>query len=52
VNDREKNTGNAVHVKEPKNPSFKEYESISKEKLIDALVLAKINEAHLKKNTQ
>ena len=34
---------------EPGDSSLKEYESMSKEELIDALVMARINEARLKK---
>ncbi len=37
------------HIEEQKDPSLKEYESMSKEELIDALVMARINEARLKK---
>ena len=36
-------------VENPKDSSLKEYESMSKEELIDALVMARINEARLKK---
>lgn len=36
-------------IGDPKDPSLKEYESMSKEELIDALVMARINEARLKK---
>ena len=36
-------------IEEPKDSSLKEYESMSKEELIDALVMARINEARLKK---
>lgn len=36
-------------IETPKDSSFKEYESMSKEELIDALVMARINEARLKK---
>lgn len=45
-----KKTGNATQpVEAPKDPGLKEYESMSKEELIDALVMARINEARLKK---
>ena len=36
-------------IETPKDSSLKEYESMSKEELIDALVMARINEARLKK---
>ena len=36
-------------IEDPKDSSLKEYESMSKEELIDALVMARINEARLKK---
>lgn len=36
-------------IEDQKDPSLKEYESMSKEELIDALVMARINEARLKK---
>ncbi len=36
-------------IEVPKDPSLKEYESMSKEELIDALIMARINEARLKK---
>lgn len=39
-------------IETPKDSSLKEYESMSKEELIDALVMARINEARLKKVTQ
>ncbi len=46
-----KKTGNVTQPTwDSKNPSFKEYKSISKEDLIDALVMARINEARLKKD--
>ena len=45
-----KKIGNVTQpVDGPKDSSFKEYESMSKEELIDALVMARINEARLKK---
>lgn len=47
---RRKKTGNVTQpVDDPKDSSLKEYESMSKEELIDALVMARINEARLKK---
>ncbi len=47
---RRKKTGNATHpIEAPNDTSLKEYESMSKEELIDALVMARINEARLKK---
>lgn len=47
---RRKKTRNVTQpVGEPKDSSLKEYESMSKEELIDALVMARINEARLKK---
>ncbi len=47
---RTKRTGNpSQHLEKQKDPSLKEYEAMSKEELIDALVVAKINEARLKK---
>ncbi len=50
---RRKKTGNAIPpVEEQKDPSLKEYEAMSKEELIDALVMARINEARLKKAAQ
>lgn len=39
----------ARHIEEHKEPSLKEYESMSKDELIQALVMARINEARLKK---
>ena len=43
-------TGNVTQpTRDPKDSSLKEYESMSKEELIDALVMARINEARLKK---
>lgn len=36
-------------IEDQKEPSLKEYESMSKEELIDALIMARINEARLKK---
>lgn len=36
-------------VENQKDPSLKVYESMSKEELIDALIMARINEARLKK---
>ena len=45
-----KKTGNVTQpARAPKDSSLKEYESMSKEELIDALVMARINEARLKK---
>ncbi len=47
---RRKKTGNATqHIRDQKDSSLKEYEAMSKEELIDALVMARINEARLKK---
>ncbi len=47
---RTKRTGNpSQHLEKQKDLSLKEYEAMSKEELIDALVVAKINEARLKK---
>jgi transposase len=47
---RRKENGNAtLHVEEQKDSSLKEYETMSKEELIDALIMARINEARLKK---
>lgn len=47
---RRKKTGSVTQpVEDPKDSSLKEYESMSKEELIDALVMARINEARLKK---
>lgn len=47
---RRKKTGNITHpIEDLKDSSLKEYESMSKEELIDALVMARINEARLKK---
>ncbi len=48
---RRKKTENVTqHIEEEqKDSSLKEYESMSKEELIDALVMARINEARLKK---
>ncbi len=48
-----KKPGNTTqHIEDQKDYSLKEYESMSKEGLIDALVMARINEARLKKATQ
>lgn len=45
-----KKTWNATqHIEDQKDSSLKEYEAMSKEELIDALVMARINEARLKK---
>lgn len=45
-----KKTKNVIQpVEDPKDPSLKEYESMSKEELIDALVMARINEARQKR---
>lgn len=42
--------GNATQrIADQNDPSLKEYEAMSKEELIDALVMARINEARLKK---
>lgn len=50
---RRKKTGNAIQpIEEQKDPSLKEYEAMSKEELLDALVMAQINEARLKKAAQ
>lgn len=50
---RGKKTMNATQrIGDRKDPSPKEYEVISKEELIDAPVIAMINEARLKKDTQ
>ena len=47
---RRKKTGNVTQpIDGLKDSSLKEYESMSKEELIDALVMARINEARLKK---
>lgn len=47
---RRKKTGNTTQpIEGQKDSSLKEYESMSKEELIDALVMARINEARLKK---
>ncbi len=47
---RRKKTENATqHIEAQKDSSLKEYEAMSKEELIDALVMARINEARLKK---
>jgi len=43
------NGGIPAHIEKEKDPSLKEYEEMSREDLIDALVLARINEARLKK---
>ena len=48
-----KKTGNVTEpARDPEDSSLKEYESMSKEELIDALVMARINEARLKKAAQ
>lgn len=39
-------------IETPKNPSLKIYKAMTKEELIDALVIARINEARLKKVIQ
>ncbi len=49
---RHNNGGILAHIEKEKNPSLKGYEEMSREGLIDALVLARINEARLKKGTQ
>lgn len=50
---RRKKSGNiAQPIKYPKDSSLKECESMLKEELIDALIMALINEALLKKATQ
>lgn len=46
---RKKSENVTQPVENPKDSSLKEYESMSKEELIDALVMARINEARLKK---
>lgn len=47
---RGKREGSTVrHIDEQKDPSLEEYETMSREELIDALVMARINEARLKK---
>lgn len=47
---RGKKAGNVTQpIEDQKEPSLKEYEAMSKEELIDALVMARINEARLKK---
>ena len=47
---RRKKTGNITQpIGDQKDPSLKEYESMSKEEPIDALVMARINEVRLKK---
>lgn len=46
---RKKTRNVAQPVEGPKDSGLKEYESMSKEELIDALVMARINEARLKK---
>ena len=47
---RRKIEGTATQpVEGPEDSSLKEYESMSKEELIDALIMARINEARLKK---
>lgn len=46
---RRKTENTTQHIEEQKDSSLKEYESMSKEELIDALVMARINEARLKK---
>ena len=47
---RGKKSGNVARpVEDQKEPGPKEYEAMSKEELIDALVMARINEARLKK---
>jgi transposase len=46
---RRKENGNAILLKGQKDSGIKEYEAMSKEELIDALIMARINEARLKK---
>ena len=47
---RGKKTRNVTQpIEDPKDPSLKEYESMPKEDPIDALAMARINEARLKK---
>ena len=46
---REKTENVTQPAGDPKDSSLKEYEPMSKEELIDALVMARINEARLKK---
>ncbi len=43
------NSSSPVHIEKEKDPSLKEYEVMSREELIDALVMARVNEARLKK---
>ncbi len=43
------NSSSPVHIEKEKDPGIKEYEEMSREELIDALVMARINEARLKK---
>ncbi len=43
------NSSSPEHIEKEKDPSLKEYEAMSREELIDALVMARINEARLKK---
>ena len=49
---REKTENVTQPIEDLKDSSFKEYESMSREELIDALVMVRINEARLKKVTQ
>lgn len=46
---RQKRVTAPAHIEKGKEPELKEYEAMSKEQLIDALVMARINEARLKK---
>ena len=46
---RQKRTNTPTHIEKEKEPDLKEYQAMSKEELIDALVMARINEARLKK---
>ncbi len=46
---RQKSASTPAYAEKEKDSALKEYESMSKEELIDALVMAKINEARLKK---
>ncbi len=43
------NSSSSAHIVKEKDPSLKEYEAMSWDELIDALVMSGINEARLKK---
>ncbi len=43
------NNNSPSHIRKEKDLSLKEYEAMTREELIDALVMARINEARLKK---